>query len=245
MKVALIDDEQPVRDTLQVILENYFPSFELKQAASVTEGISLIKTFNPDLIFLDIKMGDGTGFDLLNRVKDQTKFQLIFVTAHNEYAVKAFKFSAIDYILKPVDPDEVKQAIHKAMHYQPVSELKLQSLLSNQMQVPKKIVLSDNQNIYLLDIKDIVKCNSVNNYTHFFLVDGREIIISKTLKHYEDLLRQHSFFRIHQSHIINLRYFDKYDKKEGGKVVLKDGSRVPVSSRKREELFHVLKEFMS
>ncbi|MCB0497276.1 MAG: response regulator transcription factor [Cyclobacteriaceae bacterium] len=245
MKVALIDDEQPVRETLQSILEYYFPEFKVKEATGVAEGVELIKDFSPDLIFLDIKMGDGTGFDLLNRVKGQSNFQLIFVTAHNEYAVKAFKFSAIDYILKPVDPDEVNQAVKKAMQNHSLDELNIQSLLTNQLHEPEKIVLSDNHNIYLLDIKDIVKCNSVNNYTQFFLSDGREIIISKTLKHYEDLLKQHGFFRTHQSHIINLRYFDKYDKKEGGEVVLKDGSRVLVSSRKREELLHVLREFIS
>lgn len=245
MKVALIDDEQPVRETLQSILEYYFPEFEIKEATGVAEGVELIKDFLPDLIFLDIKMGDGTGFDLLNRVKGQTNFQLIFVTAHNEYAVKAFKFSAIDYILKPVDPEEVTQAVKKAIQYNAANELKLLSLLSNQLREPEKIVLSDNHNIYLIEIKDIIKCNSVNNYTHFFLADGREIIISKTLKHYEDLLKLHGFFRTHQSHIINLLYFDKYDKKEGGEVVLKDGSRVLVSSRKREELLHVLKEYMS
>jgi len=114
MKIAIIDDESSVRETLRTIIELQFPALEIKEAASVAEGVNLVKEYKPNLIFTDIKMGDGTGFDLLNRIKGLLDFQLVFVTAHNEYAVKAFKFSAIDYILKPIDYEEVKNAIDKA-----------------------------------------------------------------------------------------------------------------------------------
>ncbi len=245
MKVAIIDDESSVRETLRTIIELQFPTLEIKEAESVADGVNLIKEYKPNLIFTDIKLGDGTGFDLLNRIKGTLDFQLVFVTAHNEYAVKAFKFSAIDYILKPIDFEEVRNAINKALKNEPASAISYNALINNTLQTPQKIVLSDTQNIHLVDIDDIMYCMAVSNYTHFYLEDNREIVISKTLKHYDDLLQDSGFFRVHQSYIINLKYFGRYSKRDSGEAVLKNGKIIPVSTRKRDNLFKVLKEFLN
>ncbi|MEQ9591671.1 MAG: LytTR family DNA-binding domain-containing protein [Cyclobacteriaceae bacterium] len=243
MRIALIDDESSVRETIRTILQHYYPEVEIEEAKGVEEGLRLISDFKPGIVFLDVEMGDGTGFDLLTRVKE-IQCPIVFVTAHDHYAVKAFKFSALDYILKPVDPQEIMKAVERAREFIDMNELKITTLLQNQSaKEPNKIVLSDSANIHLIKTEDIIVCQAVGNYTHFFLVNGRELVISKTLKHYDELLQDNHFVRVHQSYLINLHHFDHYDKRDGGGVVMKNGATIPVASRKRDHLLDVLKKF--
>lgn len=244
MKIALVDDEGAVRETVKTILLHYRSDLEIRQASGVEHGIQLITDFHPDLVFLDIEMGDGTGFDMLTRLHVPS-FSLVFVTAHDHYAIKAFKFSALDYILKPVDPQEIMKALVKAETEIADHKMKkIQTLMHNGAgKGVEKIALSDSANIHLIDLADIIVCQAVGNYTQFFLANNREIVISKTLKHYDELLSDQNFFRVHQSYLINLVHLSRFDKREGGEVVMKDGRVVPVAVRKRESLLELLKEF--
>lgn len=238
IKVIIIDDEQNTRDVISTILQKRCKDVQLVATAdSVRSGIQAIKTFEPDLVLLDIHLQDGTGFDILKEISPIT-FKIIFITAFEEYAVKAFKFSALDYILKPVNSIELAESVNKA-----ASEKKLHSELeigaftknyNNKDKESKKIVLKTLDSIYALSVKDIVRCESDTCYTKFFLLDGQAIMVSSTLKDYDEMLSEFGFFRVHQSHLINMDYFVKFKKTDGGFAVLKDGSEVPVAMRKKD-----------
>ena len=244
MRVILIDDDAVVRDNLKTLLSIYAPDCEVvAEADGVKAGVELLKSNKPDLLLLDVEMKDGTGFDLLS-IYGALDFKVIFVTGHNEFAIKAFKFSAIDYVLKPVDPDDLVNALQKAriLLDQNEQNLKVANLVQNKdkNQEEQKIILKDSETVFLVAVKDIIRCESEGNYTKFFLSDGRKITITKTLKEYDQLFKDHHFFRAHQSHLINLIHFDRYEKKEGGIVHMKDGSILPVAVRKRDMLMTAL-----
>ncbi|MCR9251387.1 MAG: LytTR family DNA-binding domain-containing protein [bacterium] len=244
MRVILIDDDAVVRDNLKTLLSIYASDCEVvAEADGVKAGVELLKSNKPDLLLLDVEMKDGTGFDLLS-IYGALDFKVIFVTGHNEFAIKAFKFSAIDYVLKPVDPDDLVNALQKAriLLDQNEQNLKVANLVQNKdkNQEEQKIILKDSETVFLVAVKDIVRCESEGNYTKFFLTDGRKITITKTLKEYDQLFKDHHFFRAHQSHLINLIHFDRYEKKEGGIVHMKDGSVLPVAVRKRDMLMTAL-----
>lgn len=239
MTALIIDDNATMRENLSTLLGIYAPDIEiLNEANGVKSGIEKIRSLNPELVFLDVEMEDGTGFDLLSQY-GQVDFKFVFVTGHDNYAIKAFKFSAIDYILKPIDPDDLVRAVERARKDSATSiNLKAQNFIQNQSESTsqKKIALNDAHNTYLISISEIIRCESDVNYTIFHLQDGREIVISKTLKTYDEMLSDHGFFRSHQSHLINLSYFDRLDKSDGGVIHLKNGDLVPISTRKRESL---------
>lgn len=243
MQALIIDDEPSLRESTATLLSIYCPDIEVVgTAGGVKQAISLIKAVKPDLIFLDVEMPDGTGFDVIHAFPERD-FAVIFITGHNEYAIKAFKFSAIDYILKPLDPDDLERAVKKARQsFNPaLSAFQLSALQSNlEKSKPNRIVLKDANHVYLVEVDEIIRCESDDNYTRFFLTDNRSILISTTLKDYENLLAAHHFFRCHQSHLVNLRFFSKFDKREGGSMHLKDGNVLPVSTRKREQLMKIL-----
>lgn len=244
MRVVLIDDDSAVRENLKILLSIYAPDAQIVgEANGVQAGLACIKANNPDLVLLDVEMQDGTGFDLL-AIYGDLDFKLIFVTGHNEYAIKAFKYSALDYVLKPVDPDDLKVALEKAGQAFDDKEqnLKVTTLVQNKQSpsADQKVILKDAETVYLVAVNDIVRCESEANYTHFFLADGRRVMVSKTLKEYDQLFAGQSFFRAHQSHLINLLHFDRYEKKEGGIVHMKDGSTLPVAVRKKDALMSAL-----
>ncbi|MEO9966386.1 MAG: LytTR family DNA-binding domain-containing protein [Reichenbachiella sp.] len=244
MRVVLIDDDATVRENLKILLSIYAPGAEVVgEANGVQTGLTCLKKHKPDLVLLDVEMGDGTGFDLLAKY-GELDFKLIFVTGHNEYAIKAFKYSAIDYVLKPVDPDDLKVALEKAALSFDKQEqnLRVANLVQNKQSsdADQKVILKDSETVYLVLVKDIVRCESEANYTHFFLADGRKVMVSKTLKEFDQLFEGQSFFRAHQSHLINLLHFDRYEKKEGGIVYMKDGSTLPVAVRKKDALMSAL-----
>lgn len=242
-KAIIIDDENRTRDLIAKMINSFGLDIEAISAAdSVESGIKAIQEHKPDLVFLDIQMPDGTGFDLLKSVETKN-FDVIFITAHEEFAIKAIKFSALDYILKPVDPTELKAAVERALVSMNTTREDSQfDALQNNMQAQQKrrLVLKTQESVHVVDLEQIIRCEADRNYTSFFLTEGRKILVSKTLKEYETLLTGYNFLRVQQSHLVNLDYVDRYDKGNGGSVVMKDGSEVPLSPAKREIFFKIL-----
>ena len=245
MKIIIIDDEARTRKSIADILKFSQQDINIvAEAEDVATGVAAIIEHKPDLVLLDINMPDGTGFDLLKKLSD-IHFKIIFITAYEEYAVKAFEFSAIDYILKPVDPKKLFDAIGKAHQLveQENISLKLNALfanLENSSSTNKKLVLKTAENIYIINTNDVIRCESDAGYTQFYLIDGKKILVSRNLKEYEEMLDGYGFYRIHQSHFINLKYIDHYSKTEGGAVVMKDNSELPVARRKKESFLKLL-----
>lgn len=244
-KVLIIDDEQRTRELIAKMIESFdldiqtFPVGE-----NVQSGLAAIREINPDLVFLDIQMPDGTGFDLLKAVPEKN-FEVIFITAHEEFAIKAIKFSALDYILKPVDPEELKGALERALESMKETDAKqdpqFEALQNNiQPNQKRRLVLKTQESVHVVDLDHIIRCEADRNYTSFFLTEGKKILVSRTLKDYETLLSGHNFLRVQQSHLINLNFVDRYDKGNGGAVVMKDGSEVPLSPAKRDIFFQIL-----
>ena len=242
MRTVIIDDETNGRMTLKNFIKKYAPHLELVgEADNVASGVALIDEVKPELVFLDIQMPDGTGFDLLGLV-EFSDFKLIFCTAYDQYAVKAFRFSAIDYLLKPLDPDVFVAAVAKLADRgdEQLAE-RLDLLLSTRSEF-SRIALHASEGIHLVNVSDIVRCESSGNYTNFCLKGKKEILVTRTLKDYDELLSPHGFLRVHKSHLINLAQVTTYLKGEGGWVKMSDGSTVEVSRRKKEQLMSVLAE---
>ncbi len=247
MNILIIDNEPSLRNTLKELIKlSGFAFTDIAEASGVKEGITQIHAQHPDIVFLDIEMGDGTGFDLMRQIPNP-QFQLIFVTAHNEYAIDAFKFSAIDYLLKPIDPESLVKSLERA-----TANIKTK-LLSEQLDVvlqqlsgkadkDKRIVLRDIDNIYFVKVKDIMYCMADGTYTRFFLDNKKEILVSKNLKEYENLLEPIGFLRTHHSYLVNPDKITMYDKSEGGSLILEGGASVPVSQRKKELIITILEK---
>jgi len=240
ISVVVIDDEPKARETIINILQLSPTKLKIVgQADDVKSGFDVINTQKPDLVLLDINLPDGTGFDLLKKF-EKINFKVVFITAHEEYAIIAFKFSALDYILKPVASGELLQSVEKASEsiHKEETELKLSAFLSNLDKI-RKIVLKTAESIHIVNIKDIIHCEADGNYTNFYLDNSEKLMVSKTLKDYSEMLEQAGFFRTHQSHLVNLDHISRYDKTEGGHLVMDNESIVPVSSRKKETLFRL------
>jgi two-component system LytT family response regulator len=227
LKAVIIDDEDLAIEGLSLLLENYCEDVEIIGTGSnVLEGIKLINSLHPDLVFLDIEMPHGSGLDLVEAIPD-SKVNIIFTTAHAKYAIKAIKMNPIDYLLKPIDADELTEAVSKVKKI----------VKSNVEQSPtKKLILKTTDSIYIVNTKDIIRCESDGNYTHVCLVGGEKILVSKIIKEYDEKLCGLGFVRIHQSHLINLDYLVKIDKTSGMLAVMVNGDLVPVSSRKKDIL---------
>lgn len=242
-KALIIDDENRTRDLIAKLINSFGLDIEAIPAGeNVQSGIAAIEELKPDIVFLDIQMPDGTGFDVLKSVKNKN-FEVVFITAHEEFAIKAIKFSALDYLLKPIDPVELKLAVEKAIKAvdDKKEESQFEALQYNiQPNQKRRLVLKTQESVHVIELDQIIRCEADRNYTSFFLVGGKKILVSKTLKEYETLLSSHNFLRIQQSHLINLDYVDRYDKGNGGSVVMKDGSEVPLSPAKREMFFKIL-----
>lgn len=240
IRAVVIDDETMARETILEMVDLYCQEVEVVgEAEDVKSGIMLIKNTSPDLLLLDIQLTDGTSFDILKNLNGKD-FKVIFITAYEDYALKAIKFSALDYILKPIDPNELTLAINKARESleQRDTSVKLQALFNNMDHLSdnKKIVLKTANNVHLISLNDIIRCQSDKNYTHFHIRNHEKVVVSKTLKEFEDILSEYKFFRAHQSHLINLAHIKRYEKADGGYLVMIDNSIVPVSFRKKDEL---------
>lgn len=243
MKAVIIDDEKRTRELIAKLIQSFDLNIEtFPVGENVASGLKAITTIQPDIVFLDIQMPDGTGFDLLKMIP-QKNFEVIFITAHEEFAIKAIKFSALDYILKPIDPEELRKSVEKAIESvdHKREESQFEALNTNmQPSQKRRLVLKTQESVHVVDLDKIIRCEADRNYTSFYLVDHKKILVSKTLKDYETLLTGHNFLRVQQSHLINLDYVDRYNKAHGGSVVMKDGSEVPISPAKRDVFFKIL-----
>lgn len=243
MKAVIIDDEKRTRELIAKMIESFNLGIEtFPVGENVESGLQAIEKIQPDFVFLDIQMPDGTGFDLLRRIKHKN-FEVIFITAHEEFAIQAIKFSALDYILKPVDSEELKSCIERAIEarHQKKEDSQFEALNQNiQSNQKRRLVLKTQESVHVVDLDKIIRCEADRNYTSFFLSEGKKILVSRTLKDYETLLTGHNFLRVQQSHLVNLDFVDRYDKGNGGSVVMKDGSEVPLSPAKREIFFKIL-----
>lgn len=241
LKILIVDDEKRVRTTLKNIINTYYKDSEIiGEAQDVDDAYKLIDELKPEVVLLDIKMPKKSGFELL-RAYNPLPFKVIFITAFNQFAIQAFKFSAIDYLLKPVIPEELVKALDRAKDQIINEELtnRVETLMINynSKTVKKsKIVLNSLDKIHIIAIEDIIRCEADGNYTKFYLNDNKSILVSKQLKEYDEMLEGSGFFRPHHSHLINLDYIVRLDKKDGGFLIMKDNSEVPVSSRKYKEV---------
>lgn len=240
LRAVVIDDIEVIRKkNIDVIKSNCLNISIIGEAENVENGVRLIKQLAPDLVFLDVEMTDGTGFDLLQRLKP-INFKVIFITGYEDFAIRAFRFSAIDYLLKPLDPLELVDAVKKAEESlsNEVSNLKFNTLFAN-LERPKdlqKMILKTADKIYSVNIQDIVSCESDKNYTTFHFINAPMLIVSSNLKEFERLLQPFNFYRTHQSHLINMLYFDYFIKGDGGNtIIMKDKRNIPLSGRKKDE----------
>lgn len=245
IKAIIIDDMEQARVTLKKDLQTYTPDVEvIAEAGGVVEGAKLLKSVKPDILFLDIQMQDGSGFDLLDILKE-INFKIIFITASDAHAIKAFRYAAIDYLLKPVDPDELKEALKKFGN-EKMNEAEKYKLLNDTLKgsqkTHEKLALHTQDKIHIVNISDIMRCESNVNYTEFYFTNAKKLLVTKTLKDFEDLLGDQGFYRVHQSHLINTRYIKEFVKTDGGYLIMNDGSSVPVSTRKRPEVIKMLEE---
>jgi len=246
IKAVIVDDLPEALELLSNDLKMECPQIELcGTATSVIEAAKLIKKTDPDLLFLDIRLGENTGFDLLEILPD-LRAKVIFVTAYDEYALKAFRFSAIDYLLKPIDPEQLVEAVEKAssqIHNDSESLQLLRNQIDNPNQLANKISLPTLERLHIVEINSIMRCQSMDNNTRFFLDNGETIFVTKTLKKFDELFKDHSFFRVHQSHLVNLKYIKAYEKRDGGYLVMNNGDSVPVSVRKKPEVIKALEQY--
>lgn len=244
IKAIIIDDEINNQELIFNLLKSYAENVHVvAMAESVEKGYKSILEHKPDLVFLDIQMPDGTGFDLL-KLFEKINFKVIFVTAHQEFAIEAFKYSALDYLLKPLSPVNLLTAVKKAEESINNDELniKFKTLIDNIAEPTKnkrKIVLKTLERIYSVDVNDIIRLESDGGYTKAYLSDGKRIMVSRTLKEFEELLTDVGFIRVHNSHIININQLFCFEKSENH-IVMKDDSIVPVSNRKKESVLELL-----
>ena len=247
LKAILIDDMPDALQVLEADLTKHCPNIKIiGTAGSVVEGAKLIRTTEADLIFLDILLGDGTGFDILEIFPD-LKAKVIFITATDEFAIKAFRFAAIDYLLKPLNTKQLIEAVEKASSMiasSPIESLDLlKETINNPSQLPTRISLHSLDKISVVEINQIVRCESDGNNTIFVLASGDKIFVTKTLKSFDTLLVDHPFMRVHQSHLVNLNYIQEYVRKEGGYLKMKNDDIVPVAVRKKTEVIAMLDKF--
>ncbi|MEZ4773149.1 MAG: LytTR family DNA-binding domain-containing protein [Bacteroidia bacterium] len=243
IKALIVEDEKNSQELLKELVTEYCDGVEVVAiAGNVADALQALKTHQPDLVFLDIELPDGDGFQVLEKA-EVLNFDVIFTTAYDQYAMRAFKFAATDYLLKPVDIEELQHATervvekHKSGTQGNQSE-QIDALIRNIRNIGqnfKRIVLPTTNGFTVVNPDEIIRCESDRNYTFIFLKDGRRILVSRTIKEYDEMLAEYNFFRIHQSHLINLNYLKNYTRGRGGYVELTDGTNIDVSARRKSE----------
>lgn len=249
IKAILIDDEALARESLHKKLELFCPEVSvISEASTLDEAITALEDQWPQLIFLDIHLGNASGFDLLEQLPAKSDGrplpEVIFITAHDEYAIRAIKFSALDYLLKPIDAEELVKSIRKFEEKHDVDARGYDLLLENLRNVntrPKRIMIPAGDGMQILRVEDIVRCESSSNYTNFYLNTGSRLMASRTLKDFDQMLSPYDFERVHKSHLVNMKYAIKYMPADGGYLVLEDGATIPVANRKKERLMKLFK----
>lgn len=245
IKAVIIDDEQNNCAHLDNLLAKYCPNIlVLGQSNNASDGLALIHETNAQLVFLDIQMPGGSGFDLLASIKDRS-FEVIFVTAYDQYAIKAIRFCAFDYLLKPINTLELQHAVtrvtEKLLKNQLNSEAQIEAFKANNTNQNKRIALPSAERLLFVDTNDIIRCKSESNYTQVYLRSGQKQLVSRTLKEFEDLLVDEGFIRVHQSHLINIKEIQSYEKTEGGFLIMKDATQISLSRMRREAVLEALR----
>lgn len=247
MKTIIIEDEMNVREGFIKLLNAFCPEIEIVATADTVEsGIAVIENTDFELIFLDINLPDGSGFDLIHRLKVRD-FHLIFVTAYNQYALDAFKISAVDYLLKPVSPDLLIKAVEKVKSYTSVNDTESQFTILKEKTISEpnqnsKIILKDLESMHIIKVKEIIYCEADGSYTRFHLTNETEIITSLNLRQYEDILRPYQFLRPHHSYLVNIHHIKSLKKSDGSSLLMSNGSLVPVSHRKKANIVETMKK---
>ncbi len=244
IKAVIVDDERHSRETLKNLLQEFCPDVAvLALAGSVQDGIAAITQHNPDVVFLDIELQVGTGFDIITQIEN-VNFEIIFTTAFEQYAIKAVKFSSLDYLLKPIDVEELQQAVGKVQKKkdQDVYKRQIEILIDSIKEQPKlnKICLSTSDSFEFVTIENIIYCQANGSYTNFVLKDGKAFLVSKHLKEYESLLAEHLFMRVHNSTLINLKEVEKFVKSDGGYILMSNGDSVSVSRGKKDDFLRAM-----
>ncbi len=243
---VIIEDEKNSRELLKSIIQSGCPDIViLGEAENVKEGVELIKNVKPQIVFLDISMSDGTGFDLLSQLGN-LKLDVVFTTATDKFAIKAIKYSAVDYLLKPIDADELKAAVQKITERKEntpnIENLNfLINHLKQQDELFQKITLPTGNAFEVVAVKDIVRCEAEGSYTYFYISNGKKFMVSASLKHYEDLLPESDFIRVHHHHLINMNHVTRFLKQDGGYAIMSDGAQIEVSRRKKDSFLERLK----
>jgi two-component system LytT family response regulator len=245
LRTVIIDDEPDCILFLAQIIKTYCPFIHISgTATNVQDGINEILKTNPDLVLLDVEMSPGTGFDILNTIP-QRNFKIIFITAHNDYAIQAFRYSAVDYILKPIDINDLVSAIHKVN--QSVSQhplLDFNVLLDNiKSDFPQKLAIPTSSGYEYVLVNEIIRLEADRSYCMFYLTGKRKILVSRCLNDYQQILDSRMFFRIHHSFLINLQHVKSFSRKDGGFVEMTDGSQVPLARRKKDYFYEVMKRY--
>lgn len=239
MKILIIDDEKMARENCQMVLSRSgIDNLVIREADSVPEALKEIEAFDPDLLLLDIQLHDKTGFDILQAIAPR-HIPTIFITAYNDFALKAFQVSALDYLLKPFDPSDLTSALLKAQKQIQNSRILEQLDVFRQQLKPvgsKRIVLNTADTMHIVDVNEITYCLADGAYTHFFFIDRKSILVSKTLAHFESIIDNSQFIRTHQSYLVNMHHVTQFDKRNGGFLILPNGIEIPVSTRKKEEV---------
>lgn len=249
LRTLVVDDESAFLGTLQTLLNSRPESLELLDAArSVEEGVAKINQYQPNLVFLDIKLEDGSGFDILRKV-DFNAFKVIFITAYDKYAIEAFKFSAVDYLLKPIVSTDLWAAVDRARLEieREMMNINFNILLENLSELSrdrKKLVLKERDAMHIVRLDSILYCMAEGSYTTFYLDNKEKIMVSQNLKEFEEILHKNGFFRIHRSHLVNIDKIVRYEKHNGGVIHLEGNVALPVAVRKREQLSKLLSKFI-
>lgn len=244
LNILIVDDEVQSRNLIRKLLIDIYPASAVDEAQDVATAASKINNKQFDLVFIDVQMRGETGFDLLDKIK--TNFELIFTTAHSEFAIKAFRYSATDYLMKPIDTEEFKEAVEKAVQkikskQHSVEQIAFLKEINTEKKLPSKLTIPTLSGYLFISINDIVYCHAIGNYTEFHLINNEKIISSYTLGYYNDLLEPHHFFRVHRSYLINLSQIKMYKKGEGGLLVMNNGEEIEVSRSNKENFLKILK----
>ena len=244
----IVDDEFHSREVIRLLLERKFPEIKIAgQADNVIKAIEAIEHTQPNLLFLDVQLKNETGFDLLDKIQN-INFEIIFTTAYQEFAVKAIRYSALDYLIKPIDGDEFQKAVEKTN-----KRIQLQKLYTNAQvqllthnlktnkQIAGKLAIPTAEGLVFVTIGDIIYCSGTSNYTNIFTGNGAKLISSHTLKFYEEMLKDSGFFRVHKSYLINLSHIQKYMKGEGGIVIMSNGHEIEIARRVKAAFLNIFK----
>ncbi len=243
---VIIDDEPKCIETLAILIKMYCPDIIVDATCTGgADGIKAITEFKPDVVFLDIEMPKMNGFDMLEKL-EKIFFHVVFTTAYNQFAIKAFRYSALNYILKPIDPDDLKATVTrikelKTLPYKDQFEILLQSIQHNQK--PQRIALSTGDGLVFVNTPEIMYCQSDSNYTNVILLSGEKYLLAKSLKEFEDTLSGNDFYRIHNSYLVNLNQVKKFVRSDGGYVIMNDGTQITIARARREEFFALFDKF--